>query len=1166
MAQNFIWPGKLFYYPIGNTAAVSLIRDLDPDEDAALLLLGCGDPRNILFSIYSEAEGIDRKLDFTCVDWDPAVLARNVLLFTLVIDKKPLNGSFDIFYHPYLDQATLDLLVSQCRTLATCSANMKTWRESKYGDAIHMSTECTLVELRSLWVKYASMHSLPQAQLTKILTTFKKEFKSTGNTGAAGAASTSRSAGPLMDRASTSGTLTEAFKGFWRTGTTFTDLSSISAATLLNPTFVYSRAGVGIGFHYGSDPLMGFHLVPAFGHLPDAKRSDVLEIVRAEFQSWCLAFQSNHSRRLCTIRIFFSDALLACAALKMLNSTGTYQTGVPAIQWKTHTILFEEEEYRHAPKSFDVVDTSNLDDHVGLLNILVAAIPLLRSSGRATLYLESLLHIQDDAVNDFTARLLADLSLMSTLFGMCPVDFATGYSSRSNVHELLLFDAMQRSVSAGKIRSQFHQVTTWKRVDDGVLPCQYQPHQLGTFLYDLYHSLFEIDDSTTFHAKHRVNLPTAIAKRGNEHYTRESFVLFLKLVRDRHCINPEDWISVMDRFFTVHSADHSMPMDTVNHHDLYASLYRHGVHAVDAYRTDILRPVGVFKAWPFVPPIVRVFITVPRSKLEVFASRPSTPTLVCTVQGPRNLNVFASIHASYGIVTRKGTPAKPSVFFEEDLHGIQGSKPLVLSFVMPARLLTGQFPGYDDPSSLSVTFAVKNNPANVALFVDKLGPMMDVHSVSLMDTQNVIVIPEHPPPSASLSPIKHTTKTGGIGGQGAVTVVMDPECELVENMSVRLTVTEKNIQPAYQARTITPIVEQVSLSTLRITLGDKSQDVCFPLPIAGAKHNLRIARKFLWIEIIVPPQEAVVKDGSRPDPFPIVPNAKTPIPWTIHRLCLDLLPTVDLKAKMLEEWMGLHLGVAFSKRELKTRKNRSTQSDALIYVKESIYQIMICATGLSSQSTSSQHIFCLTDKATSNFDTVIFVDQIRYDLSAHTIVCDAYVLPLTRKLRLKIDKNLDRAIYGWVKPDFVQLGKGEIASWKRLLPVLAERCRSWKHQSTCEYIQKDGSLLVPLSDKVEEKPLCSCGEAQDVAALERAPNWKSLAKYCTRIALSPIFGVSYLEKITRTDRRCTVCRARAKMICPECKKDRYCGKPCQKKDWKRHKGMYHDPFEIKEKK
>lgn len=42
-----------FFYAIGNTPAVCLTQSLPPDQDAALLLLGCGDVRNVLFTAYA---------------------------------------------------------------------------------------------------------------------------------------------------------------------------------------------------------------------------------------------------------------------------------------------------------------------------------------------------------------------------------------------------------------------------------------------------------------------------------------------------------------------------------------------------------------------------------------------------------------------------------------------------------------------------------------------------------------------------------------------------------------------------------------------------------------------------------------------------------------------------------------------------------------------------------------------------------------------------------------------------------------------------------------------------------------------------------------------------------------------------------------------------------
>jgi hypothetical protein len=45
---------QTMFYPLGNTPAVSFTQDLSPDQDADVLLLGCGDPRNVLFTVYAD--------------------------------------------------------------------------------------------------------------------------------------------------------------------------------------------------------------------------------------------------------------------------------------------------------------------------------------------------------------------------------------------------------------------------------------------------------------------------------------------------------------------------------------------------------------------------------------------------------------------------------------------------------------------------------------------------------------------------------------------------------------------------------------------------------------------------------------------------------------------------------------------------------------------------------------------------------------------------------------------------------------------------------------------------------------------------------------------------------------------------------------------------------
>ena len=56
MSHLFYWPGKYYLYAMGNTSAVCLTRDLPPEENADILLLGCGDPRHVLYTLYSEPD------------------------------------------------------------------------------------------------------------------------------------------------------------------------------------------------------------------------------------------------------------------------------------------------------------------------------------------------------------------------------------------------------------------------------------------------------------------------------------------------------------------------------------------------------------------------------------------------------------------------------------------------------------------------------------------------------------------------------------------------------------------------------------------------------------------------------------------------------------------------------------------------------------------------------------------------------------------------------------------------------------------------------------------------------------------------------------------------------------------------------------------------------
>jgi hypothetical protein len=59
MLRNVIANTTTFFYRFGNTPATCLRQDLPPEQKADILLLGCGDARNILFTTYAGSGMLD---------------------------------------------------------------------------------------------------------------------------------------------------------------------------------------------------------------------------------------------------------------------------------------------------------------------------------------------------------------------------------------------------------------------------------------------------------------------------------------------------------------------------------------------------------------------------------------------------------------------------------------------------------------------------------------------------------------------------------------------------------------------------------------------------------------------------------------------------------------------------------------------------------------------------------------------------------------------------------------------------------------------------------------------------------------------------------------------------------------------------------------------------
>jgi len=262
------------------------------------------------------------------------------------------------------------------------------------------------------------------------------------------------------------------------------------------------------------------------------------------------------------------------------------------------------------------------------------------------------------------------------------------------------------------------------------------------------------------------------------------------------------------------------------------------------------------------------------------------------------------------------------------------------------------------------------------------------------------------------------------------------------------------------------------------------------------------------------------------------------------------------------DWVTTHVSLMFSDRQrvIRDRQTKYTSNvrDILVDVKDTLYTLLIRISGV--QGVKSR-VFGLAEPSIGGIYTLIFVTDLRLDLASHTVVADACVLPLTNRIVEDISSTLARLQNdGLVR---VKTIAEEMKAWKRLLPAFVERCREWKHKDSCEYIVKG---VVPLSLELAESPICSCGQGMGVDAFENVKEWKHLAQYVTRAAISPLFAVSYLDsvatlpeenisKFRKVPGQCTGCSGPGKpklLTCSICRAP-YCSLVCQREDWKRHK-------------
>ncbi|KAK2465897.1 hypothetical protein APHAL10511_001538 [Amanita phalloides] len=1186
MAHTVFWPTRIFFYAIGNTPAVCLTSELPPEQSADILSLGCGDARNILYTVYADLGAPSRPLDFTCCDIEPAVLARNTLLYTLLVDlpsertEDSIQKIWNFYYHFFIDQGTLDMVLKQCQILIDLSPDITTWNNSNYGGFLRFSSAFSLSALRSHWELYVETKSFSKAERESLRSEFRRH-KYTDRYEQDGINATSmRSAGPLFMKLGDTGS--KQFQRYWKTGVTFDDPAKVAAATEVNPTFAYSGMGKGFALHYGSDPILSFHLAgtlaPVNG-LPSNKKtvsiSDLVKCAVQEFKSWCLTFNKRMKGQhpAVMIRILVGDAIAACRALHYCAVNDSIDPGLYTKPWSSALMKLNGGDYvqnasNRAPLHFDVIDTSNLTDHLGLLNILIPCRPLMQKRPSSVIFTDTLLPSNEEGIarDGFLELLCGDMSTISIILDLIPVSYVSNFTSHANVHEIV-------SLASGSgHRRQFHEHIAWRiggiavadqesRADQRL---KFDERQLANFFYRFYLNMYS-DENLGALLQSGLTLHHMI-KQQIIHYNRFCLAYILRLVKDRV---DTDWDGFINHFHDLIHRDQNLLLGSNNIQDMFCAFHLLGVYSFSPFSPKFLVDRGgheakysPIKEWKDLPPAVCISVQVPRKHFKVFEKfdekEIGTPILLCSLIGVAAHNTFQHYQCFFGRLNAEYSDDRsqePRVTFEEDPKGSRSSSSIIFSFYLPTWIL-GLEP------SQKVTISVRSTIVVMASLSPILGPLLKLFSADLADRTHVHITRERPgnpgelqklrnvsfsrPTHLNLHPTCDAVKVGLDSAGGQVSVLTGHANILDTNAKFSLA----------NGAAITS--RQTSPQEMQVSIGNYLHTIPYPFPINSINCKTRIARKSSYVEIDVKISHPLGQKGMALKPFPIVKHNKILSLWNIHYIDLDRLPVLNLSSPDDLSFVKIHVAMSFSDRERRISLARS-DVDAVTHVKQSIQLLFLDSCGLRERK---WRVIGLCDPNNGGVYTLIFINGVCLDLASHTTVIDACIVPLT----LDRMPRLFNAICSIQKAGLTSIvtDAEEVKVWKLLLPAYTERCRKWAHTRHCEYLSKGA----PVSEEIDQSPLCHCGEGKDLGGFSQNREWRDFAPYATRAAISPLFSVPFIDTIgvgvfKDTDHvdhmdqeTCAKCHGPGKpklMFCAGCKAVRYCSADCQKADWKTHK-------------
>lgn len=903
---------------------------------------------------------------------------------------------------------------------------------------------------------------------------------------------------------------------YWHRG--ITSLENTSQENLpkhLNPMFGTLHNNLWV--HHGTDPFRSFHMSTAFTALsensPLMRREEdfdrCFQAALDQFQCYTRAFRDNAFR--IKLRFIQSDAMSFCQLMQNISEGRDGMSGLYRDRWSHEPLVLDSAEYKYlpstAPISFDVIDTSNLADYVGCLNLFASASALLIPKKTSTLRMEVAL-LREEIIGDIAADIVGgDLPTVSLLFGLSSMQYWAQASPTPMFNEGLLRRLPKTDSSSEAVKCRY--TLEWKRVCfDGNI--RFTALELAKVVFRLYTQMFG-DENMYYSGTRRLQY---------HQYTRANFCMVLRHIRNAGQV---DWEPFIKELCTIILGDHSLDYSYIE--GLFLHLHVLNLHTVRRYDPDLMGLIeneanGPLAEWANVPSVLCLTMVVPRSKLSFFKvnlpTKYGTPLCHVVLRSPSTETenegyVFPDLQLGFGRVIAMGDEYTDNFHIQMEMDSCtlwDGDSDLIVSVLIPTWKIL-----LCPDLSTEVDFGIRGLSESTQVLVDEFGPDLSIHKTVLFAddvfiTRNPPNMPEYTSVCEARLPNGPDMRQQTREDQVVFEVSINTNEAKVHDIRtcVDLSSNEQDLLKNKDliVRQISPFVQLLDLGSegkqrlmqlpLPVQMTAETKAVCRPNDTSSVEYIDRVASN-VWF-------------SARPDGiFPIFDDGSTPVLQNLQYVNLDRLPILDLSDPGRLWWIYSHLQSMLTDRERRARDrlaNRDPAGDAArIAFKNSLFHIF---THFVEDRNHKGRVMFSIDYGKQDRRLLLLPSKLRIDLSNQSIVLDAGVVSVTPS-NLEAIRILLQQKKNWrVQP--IIADPSELRIWQHTIPGFVERCRTWSHSSSCEYKSRG---KIPLSFEAGQPILCSCGSGKcgDGYNFGHDDLWAVLSEQAVRIALSPCFPVPF---------------------------------------------------------